>query len=217
MPTCYRESKDRTHGHIGTPFNRCAKCGHIICYECTSRHLASGQVMCVECASPFPIRLLHGLRTSLIYAAVGVTWLFSALASLIYKFARFVTKPFQPDGNRPRYEDPRYKFEINWVDYRDKVRFAFILICVAVAIAAFGFLYSEVGGIPRTRVLFAFSATCVFWGILATYLLYFFEPSLPRLVSQIVAYSTSFFLAVLFGIWLINLDVLDSIFTFLGL
>jgi hypothetical protein len=229
MPACYRKGKDTTHSHIGPSFNRCAACGRTICYECISRHLPSGHVICVECVRPFLTRQLYRIReqpwaeyyrrlkTSLIYAALGVTWLFSTIASLIYRFASFVTKPFRSDDYHQRYRGTQHVFDINWIDYRDKIRFAFIFIGVALVAAAIGFLYSEVRGIPRARVLVAFSGTCVFWGILAIYLQYFFEPALPRPVSQIVAYSASFFLAILFGSWLINLEMLDKILAFLGL
>src|SRR3972149_5027665 len=228
MSECYRKYKDTTHLHVGPTFSRCSKCKRIICDDCISKHLSANQVVCVECAQTLISRQYNRIReqpwkerrersiTLIRVTTSGIIWFFGGLTSSIYRFFRYMTKPFRPDSYQ--YQSSRGKYEVDflWTDYKDKVRFAFISIGGALAIAILALVYAGVREIPLPRALVAFSGTIIFWGILAIYLQYFFDPALPRPISQIVAYSSSFFLAILFGVWLINREFIDTIFAALG-
>lgn len=226
MPTCYREHMKPGHRHIG-PFNRCSKCGRTICCDCSGKHLESGQVICIECSRSSVARLYYRIiempwaeNYRLSKRALGdflgiIFMLFNTLVHSIGKFFYIITEPLRRDSHGMGRAGSLH-FGVDVADYRDKVRFALVFIVVLIATAIIGLLYSAIKGIPHTRILFAMAATCTFWGVAAIYLQHLFEPGLQRPVSQMLAYATAFFIALLFGSWLMSLEIIDRMLGFLA-
>jgi len=234
MPTkCYRLVTDRSHNHRGPTFYKCLGCKQIICHECIGRNLPAGGVLCVECAVPIDVQPVDRstfnppLNTRIkryqeplaantgkvIYIAVNATSsLFTQVANLLLIVLGGLGAPFR---HRQSVQRTYYTgIDVSFTNYADKVRFTLLLIVIVVvaSIAILG--VGEAAGLSHFRVLLTLTATGVCWGITTVYLQYFFDGALGRPVSQILAYIIAFFIALMFGLWLLNQRWLDSFFGF---
>ena len=227
MAECYRKNKELNHSHF-PPLTPCSKCREYICHECIGTHLESGQVVCIECSRPFASRQYNRIREGLsaenyerlktVFRSLAavIFWVFGTLASSIYRFTYFLTRPLRQGSSNMHRRENRYSIHLDVASFGEKARFAMFFAGVVVVVAALGLFYAAIAGTPSARVLLALAGACTFWGILAMYLQYVFEPGLPHPVSQIVAYTVAFFIAILFGRWLISLDIFDRVFNALG-
>jgi len=228
MPECYRSNIDRAHDHKGPPFYRCRSCGKIMCYNCIGRNLSSGGKLCVECAAStdpssdisrrhqahrranlnnilknrsFPS--LIDLLGKILYAISNATaFAFTKAASILLVFLSNISSPFR---NRSHdWQASRPGFDLSFTNFKDKARFTLWLVGIVVLITIGAFLYAEIRGVSLYMVLITIIASCICWGMTSVYLQSFFDAPLGRPVSQILAYVISFFIALLFGIWLLH-------------
>ena len=230
MAKCYRKSIDHSHRHIGPPFSRCRDCDRIICHECIGRNLTSGHVLCVECTvsaqnrqgasstftsrvvlppkpiNPLPMLLLKEMT---IVVVNSTTWLFSSTANILLKILEGASAPFRTRD--PEIRHRKFSVDVSFATFQDKTRFTGIFIAVLIFVAVSAIFYADLNQISRSRMLLAIAATGVFWGIVSVYLQYFFTPVLQQPMSNYLAYAIAFFVALVFGSWLIEQHWLDTL------
>jgi hypothetical protein len=214
MSKCYLEDAIRTHTHLG-PFERCTVCGKTICSECIGRHLPSGAVWCVRCAS---VSLGDDRLAQFTYRPGSLVYTTSlrrrsprSIRHGMRRLFRGLATPFRrPERQSADLND--YRFDLTFATLNDKVQFGAILVLVVIAIVFGSVVYAELNGIPFRRVILVIALTCAFWAIVAIYLRFLFDnSSLGRTASQIISYIIASFLAFLMATWFINWSWLDPI------
>ena len=214
MSKCYLEDAIRTHTHVG-PFERCTVCGKTICSECIGRHLPSGAVWCVRCAS---VSLGDDRLAQFTYRPGSLVYTTSlqrrrprSIRHGMRRLFRGLAAPFRrPERQSANLND--YRFDLTFTTLNDKVQFGAMLALVIVAVVLGGLIYAQLNSIPPQRVILVIALTCASWAIVSIYLRFLFDnSSLGRTTSQIISYIIASFLAFLMATWFINWSWLDPI------
>ena len=125
MSKCYLEDAIRTHTHVG-PFERCTVCGKTICSECIGRHLPSGAVWCVRCAS---VSLGDDRLAQFTYRPGSLVYTTSlqhrsprSIRHGMRRLFRGLAAPFRrPERQSANLND--YRFDLTFTTLNDKVQF----------------------------------------------------------------------------------------------